>query len=761
MIKEIRGPGAVERQGLFGLLGDITYIIPVEDGDPDEASPLQGFARSLMGNVGIIQLINTLPSDIWEPTPEGHEVRLPRRMSGQAPVIWRGQSPRALMSMVTPPFLPFTVLFLGQDHKIETYRDWIDAHSFPLTVVAEKGGTITYEEFSLDKLKDGFLNICDALEGQVEPEALDTACKYLENWKEPEERDLGYKVGGHNAVSPNLYALCVAGYREPTSGRFDQLGQGIAPYVEMIVRTTRSVLDERERIGEREANRHFRRPPSISLFAPAIYPYFYEIGVGAGPFSHEDKKRFLAVRRALQRQEGYGFEANTETQVKAFFGAEPGSEEANPHPLMFDRAVELKFATECVGTLAASEVSAVIRLPNAVNRTSGQVRQFAQHYHAKTTTDRKRGDAFRNVQKAITASVPEEYFSFIEGAENGLRLIADAHLEWMNIRGLPLCVQKDVTRVPVTPGNLFVEQVSQKKYQHLTTSDFEEILILRAVRDDDPISRFFDIALGAFEPGFKNRIRLRTEPIRNEEDLVSALNSYEGSTVIFDGHGGHEKNMAAKLQLMEEEIDIWQLQRKQLRIPPIVVLSACDTHAADRNHASTANGFLAMGAQAVLGSVFPIDARDASSFVARLLYRIAEFVPAAHRMFNRSLTWMEIMGGMIRMQLLTDYCLRLERKGLIDHEAYEAVHLAGNMSINRGDDWPFEVVVAELVDRGLDEKQAWHELRSAVSNSTAISYIHMGRPETIIVHPNKEFSDEAQVASGGSARLSSSSVFRS
>lgn len=743
MIKKIQSLTTNAGNDLYGLLADITYVIPVEDGDPYEASLLQGFARSLMYNAGIIRLINTLPSDIWELTPKEQEIRLPRRMSGQAPVIWRGQSPRALKSMVTPPFVPFLVLFLGREHNVETYRDWINAHSFPLTVVAEKGGTITYEEFSLERLKEAFLGICDSLEGQVKPDALEKAREHLRSWREPEERNLGYKVGAHNAVAPNLLALHVAGFRDTISGRFDKIGEGITPYVEIIVQTTRSVLTERELIGERAANQYFRRPPSVSLFAPAIYPHFHETGLARGPLSQEDKKRFFAVRSMLQRQEGYGFEASTQAQARALLGGDKG-DEPRPHPIMLERAAELTLATECVGTLSASEVSAVIRLPNAVNRTSGQVRQFAQHYHAKRTTDQKRRDEFRKVQSAITASVPKEFFEFVEEAEDGIRLITDAHLEWMSVRGLPLCVQKDITRVPVTPGNLFIEQVLPKKYLHLATADFEEVLILSALRDDDPISKFFDIALAGFEPLFRDRVRVRTERIRNEDDLVAALNSYNGSLLIFDGHGGHAQGKAAELQLLEESIDIWQLQRKRPRVPPIVVLSACDTHAADRNHASTANGFLAIGARTVLGSVFPIDARDASSFIARLLYRLAEFVPASHKMFNRSLTWMEIMGGMIRMQLLTDFCRRLESKGLIDHENYKAVHLAGNMAINGSDQWPYEKVVTELSKRGIDEKRAWHELRSAMVNSTAISYLQMGRPETIIVHPDEGFRDEAR-----------------
>jgi hypothetical protein len=545
-----------------------------------------------------------------------------------------------------------------------------------------------------------------------------------------------------------LAALRAAGFVDTVSGRFDKVNEGLRPYVDIIVRTTRSVLEERKRVGEREANRQFRRPPGICLFAPAIYPHFHEIGLANAPFSVEEKKRFLAVRRVLQRQEGYGFEANTEAQAKALVGGESEGQ-SKPHPLFLLRAAELKLATACVSTLAASEISAVIRLPNSVNRTLGQIRQFSQHYHAKKTTDRKRREEFQKVQAAITASIPDDFFEFVEGAQDGIRLVTDAHLEWMNIRGLPLCVQKDITRIPVTPGNLFVEQISPQQYVHLVASDFEEILILSALRGDDPISPFFDLAINQFAPHFKGRLRVRKERVRNENDLIDALNSFEGAIMIFDGHGSHEQGRAAALQLLDEKIDIWKLQGKHPRVPPIVVLSACDTHAADRNHASTGNGFLSIGAQTVLGSVFPIDARDASAFAARLLYRISDFVPVAQKMFNRSLTWMEIMGGMIRMQLLTDFCRRLERKGIIDNSMYEAIHVMGNMAINTYRDWPFETVIAELVTQGVDEKRAWYELRSAAANSTAISYIQMGRPETIIVHPDQDVGREADSAVSG------------
>lgn len=208
---------------LPGILGDIVYVIPVEDGDPFEASILQGFARSLMQNVGIVELINTLPSDIFELTPEGQQINLARRMSGQAPVSWYGQSPSTLTSFIIPVFAPFVVVFLGREHEVGTYQEWIDSHSFPLTVVSDVGGLISYDNFSIDTLRQAFLNVCDYVEGQVRTEDLLQARKYLSAWCNPKQRELGYRVGGHNSISPNLSALQVAGYHDMIYGPFEKI----------------------------------------------------------------------------------------------------------------------------------------------------------------------------------------------------------------------------------------------------------------------------------------------------------------------------------------------------------------------------------------------------------------------------------------------------------------------------------------------------------------------------------------------------------
>jgi hypothetical protein len=312
-------------------------------------------------------------------------------------------------------------------------------------------------------------------------------------------------------------------------------------------------------------------------------------------------------------------------------------------------------------------------------------------------------------------------------------LITNAHVEWLDVDGLPLAIRKNVSRIPVTPGNLFVEQLTALPIIHLMPESFKDVLVISALKQGDPIKRMFEIAFGEFEKLWKGHIHVHFKEVATEKDLREAFGEFSGPLVIFDGHGSHAPNEAALLHLIDEPANIWNLSRVGTEVPPIVILSACDTHAADRNHATTANAFLALGARAVLSSVFPLSAPAAAAFVARLLHRVANFLPAAIGMFDRALTWTEVVSGMIRMQLLTDFLRLLLHRKLIDESMYEDVHTRGNYAINGGHEDPFGEVISVLSELGVDERKTRHSLEHAVANSSAISYLHVGRPETIII----------------------------
>ena len=197
--------------------------------------------------------------------------------------------------------------------------------------------------------------------------------------------------------------------------------------------------------------------------------------------------------------------------------------------------------------------------------------------------------------------------------------------------------------------------------------------------------------------------------------------------MVFDGHGKHsDSSDVGTLTVGNENLDVWSL-RDRVRVPPIVILSACDTQAVDRSHATTSNGFLAGGARAVLGTLLPIDAFNAATFVARLLYRIVDYLPAATAELGGIVQWNEVVGGMLRMLLLTD----LLRAGFNDLSLTESdyihIHTEGNIAINtRRSDW-LEVVTemaAKRVQQPPDKILDY--FRSRIPMSDAIRYVQLG-----------------------------------
>jgi hypothetical protein len=578
----------------------------------------------------------------------------------------------------------------------------------------------------------------------------------LGSWQPLPERELGYQVGGHNSVTPNLIALTTADFENMVYGPFEKIMSGVGPYVEQIVRTSNSILDERERIGELEMHRMYPPRPDLNLFAPAIYPQFFEARLSPR-LGRQQKKAYETARQALKRQTGYMFEAKTAAQRAVLtapgFAASGGQEKLAPHPLLLVRAQELRLSTEVMSALAASEFSAVVRLPNEINRTQGAVRNFATHYRSDHPTSRKRFTAFRQVQARLADAFPPPFMDLLRRSGSAVRIVSDAHLEWLDMDGLPLAIRKCCTRVPVTPGNLFVHHLAARPILRLTPDDFRKVLVISALKRDDPIRSLFQVAFAGFEPQWRDQLTVEFTEVSDRDDFVAAVTNFDGPLIVFDGHGSHRRNEPGQLHFKDEAVDIWSLKDAISEISPIIVLSACDTHAADRNHATAANGFMHLGARTVLASVFPLDARAAAIFTARLLYRVAAYLGPGVSLLDRAMTWSEVIWGMLRMQLLTDFLRQLLRKRLIHQTQYEEIHTDGNIWINSAHPDPFRMVISRLEALGVVKRELVNDLELSVANSSVISYLQIGRPETILIDQRERIArqltgleDETEVA---------------
>jgi hypothetical protein len=265
------------------------------------------------------------------------------------------------------------------------------------------------------------------------------------------------------------------------------------------------------------------------------------------------------------------------------------------------------------------------------------------------------------------------------------------------------------------------------------TEAFREILILRSFDKTDPIRELLPHALSVFEPRWRDKLTIRSVEISSVDEFVKATNAYTGPIMIFDGHGGHALNDVGTLRIGMSDVDVWEL-RTHVRVPPIVVLSACDTHATDRSHATTANGFLTLGARTVLATLLPISGPAAAMFVARLLFRLFEYLPAGVDLHDRFLTWTEIVGGMLRMQAVSDLLKPMIGKRL-NEQQYHQIHTDLNKSINIEEDrdWLGSLINLVANQTGLGTREIHSMFRRAIPYSETIRYIQIGNPESILI----------------------------
>ena len=705
----------------------ISYCLVIAHDDPYKTSPFQGFSPGLVKLRWAMSRLTGLPADVIEPALP-HQAVLARRMAGTGGWRWFPLSLEALRQISISESAPFWVLFSETEPVAIEVSNWaLSQIVSPLHITAEPhDGSETVDDLTPDLLREYVETTVNDLRQKNGTLDLTLLRDCLSIWSERPRIDAPLIMRAHNCTLPNHMVLETAGLR--FNNKAPLIGNSIEEYVSAIRESTAAVMKIRDDVGDVPAFRLTPPQPSLILTAPALYHHAYQ---KAHSSAIHDKAESQAVRRVLQfmqRQKTYHWSLSSKDQELLF-----SSEKA--YQVMEIRRGELDVHTLAVGLRAASTIAATIRLPPAVNRTAGVVRQIATYErNARIYRPQKFARLFSVVQKSLTEAVGTDLLETIGHNKGGIKLVTDAPIEWLPIGNLPLNLRFDCSRTTATPGNLMLGELCGPRVLRFRTDAFLDILIVSAFGPNDPVRNVLPRSLTALRQPIRDKLRIRFAEVNNELEFCDALNSYDGCILIFDGHGQHSEDTGeGTLAIGHDRINMWTL-RGRVRVPRIVILSACDTQAADRSHVTTANGFLASGARTVLGTLLPVSADHAAMFIVRLLYRLCEFLPAALKTREVAVQWSEVIAGMLRMQLLTDLLRPYHNRGLLTRAQYEDLHLRGNVAINeRRDDW-FELVqdwTANLLSQPLDAVS--QDFLSRIANSDTIRYIQMGDPETILV----------------------------
>ena len=705
----------------------ISYCLVIADDNPYKTSPFQGFSPGLVKLRWAMTRLTRLPADVIEPALP-HQAVLARRIAGTGGWRWFPLSLEALSQLSISESAPFWVLFSETESVAIEVSNWALSQILPPLHItpAPHDDSIAADDLTPDILRAYVESTVNDLRQKNGAMDLGLVRDCLSNWSDRPRIDAPLPMRAHNCTLPNHMVLETAGLR--FNEKSPLFGDSIEEYVSAIRESTDAVIDIRDDVGDVPAFRLTPPQPSLILTAPALYHHAYR---KAHPSSNRDDSESQAVRRVLrfmQRQKTYHWSVSTKDQELLF-----SSEKA--HQVMEIRRGELDVHTLAVGLRAASTIAATIRLPPAINRTAGVVRQIATYErNSRIYRPQKFARLFSVVQKALTGAVGADLLETIGENKGGVKLVTDAPIEWLPIGNLPLSLRFDCSRTTATPGNLMLGELCGPRILRFRTDAFWNVLIVSAFSPTDPVRKVLPRSLTALRQPIRDTLRIRFAEVNNELELCETLNSYDGCILIFDGHGQHSEDTGeGTLAIGDDRVNVWTL-RGRVRVPPIVILSACDTQAADRSHVTTANGFLASGARTVLGTLLPVGADHAALFIVRLLYRLCEFLPAALETRNVAVQWSEVISGMLRMQLLTDLLLPYHNRGFLTKAQYEDLHLRGNVAINeRRSDW-FDLVqewTANLLSQPIDRVS--QSFQSRIANSDTIRYIQMGDPESILI----------------------------
>lgn len=544
----------------------------------------------------------------------------------------------------------------------------------------------------------------------------------------PAKRELGrlpFVPRMHNCTIPMAPVLRLYGYNFENSEVIPP-SPGIEAHIDAMVEFAEMI----DRLRQEQADHPSRKNDAI-IFCPSIFAMLYKVDNGFwNPILRKvDRNMRNLVKAMLLRNRGYGngpieFNGKKVEELNPYTNPVVGS-------LLKQRQFELRFFTTVIAALAANQFAPAFRLPNAVMLHHDRLSEiYSLVCSNKPTRLAELNQRLTEYGAEIRGEVGEKLWkAMFEGRER-LLTICDFPIEWLPVNGVPAMFLYEMSRIPSTPGNLTAIVALAHPRIVVPRMAMNHILVVRSFATDDPIRGHLELAVSNYD---LSGMEVKFVDVSTRDDLISAMNAYQGALLIFDCHGNHGgRTEPAWLQIGKEKVDIWGLKH-EARMAPIVVLAACSTHPVDGSHASVANGFLSTGVQAVLGTFAPVDSIHTAILVARLLYRISAFLPMITK--HRPVTWREIVSTFFRMSYVTDVLRDLHKVlKAIDEAQFHKLHCDVNIAINsHAHDW-LERLQQGVVDASGMTKGEVHKIWSErYCFVETMLFGQLGRPENIAI----------------------------
>jgi hypothetical protein len=269
-------------------------------------------------------------------------------------------------------------------------------------------------------------------------------------------------------------------------------------------------------------------------------------------------------------------------------------------------------------------------VPLQLPSVSGTLYNAAANLNAALEhNSRKIPSLFRDMQNLLAGSIPQEFLNIFSEDSTPIVLFSDLPYEWMMLGEWPLCMVRPVSRIPLGQSRWDTLSAALESRSTVDVTKPERVLVFDLIHPDDPIrshSDAFSAASSAIDQHYTY-----AHPA-NAQQFKDVLNREQPEIVVLDTHASYDRRSDQLRVSFGRESELLDDLIPERRVPPVWILSACDTSVTGAVRGSFVRKLLSRGAVCVVATLNRVDAGTASMFLGRLLTEV--YSPVRPRMYS-------------------------------------------------------------------------------------------------------------------------------
>jgi len=277
----------------------------------------------------------------------------------------------------------------------------------------------------------------------------------------------------------------------------------------------------------------------------------------------------------------------------------------------------LQLEQEAVALQTTMLAGGLFSTPVMTHPSLGSIFQSINNLHLSLAYQSpKSAKMFDSLQRELANLLPEGVSDLISEKDREVIFYSDLPFEWAMFNGTALCLQKPVTRIPISHCNWSMIATILQDKSSINSRKPQGVLILDMLEEGDPLKARYK----QFRNTFANRgLDFKYASPRSPEELDRVLSESRPEIVVWDGHGKFDARQDRLFMTTGSKVfDADELFSNTL-MPRVWVLSACETSMTAAVRGCLSRKLIARGALSVIATSARVYADVAFFFIEQLL----------------------------------------------------------------------------------------------------------------------------------------------